>query len=410
MLRLRISAYTLDDATADTLRGAMDNILLARSTLDVAGGGADAAISRYSSGEETPDLLFVQSHGDEASIRTQLEKLSHVVSGGTRVVVLGKVNNIDFYREVLEIGVSYYALEPLTPESYLRALRDVFGDHPSASRGRVLAVTGSKGGVGASTVAHNLAWSLSRRYRRPVSLVDMDLRFGTVSISFNNEHRFGLRDALIEAAGHGSVDGQYLERLFSKESDTLWLLASAPSLSDSTSYLSQEAVEAVLDQVALMSDFVVLDLPHGWDRTLASTLLTADEAIVVTEPSLPGLRNTQMIFDDLSPRRPAGTFLRYVINGTGLSRDTEVVSRDFSEAVGSAPVLTIPWSPGVFRMAAAQGRMPGDMKKVPAIVAGIGEMAGMVSGRPVAARKKTALPDFLAHMAATFRRKPAGQR
>jgi len=131
---------------------------------------------------------------------------------------------------------------------------------------------------------------------------------------------------------------------------------------------------------------------------------------VVTEPSLPGLRNTQMIFDDLSPRRPAGTFLRYVINGTGLSRDTEVVSRDFSEAVGSAPVLTIPWSPGVFRMAAAQGRMPGDMKKVPAIVAGIGEMAGMVSGRPVVARKKAALPDFLAHMAATFRRKPAGQR
>ena len=385
MYRLNIAAYTADDAARDALHAAMADISLVRSTLEVLPGGLEAAIARYSAGEDTPELLVVQSDGTEEELRTGLDTLSGLVSPGTQVVVVGTVDSIDFYRSIIDLGVGQYILAPLTASGFLRAVKDVFGGERAAVRGRTIAVMGSKGGIGASTIAHNLAWCLADTYGKPVSLIDLDLHFGTAGIDYNHEPRFGLRDALQQAlGGEGTVDENLLERLFSKESDTLWLLASAPSMVDSSSILTPEALEAVLDGVARMSDYVVLDMPHVWSASMFSALLVADEVIVVAEPSLQGLRNTQLMFEAIGPSKPQGTFLRYVLNNSGLDKNSEIGAKDFSEAVGSSPVLTLPWMPAAFRGAGIQGKMVGENKRDKKLSAPFLEMARTVSGTVVA--------------------------
>ena len=382
MFRLGIAAYTLDDASSSVIREAMSDIQLVRSRLELGTGGIDGAVARYASGDETPDLLVVQSSENAEGVRAQLEALSGVVSPGTQLLLVGTVDSIDFYREIRDMGIGQYLLAPVTTANFLRAIKDVFGQGRSSARGRVIAVTGSKGGTGASTVSHNLAWSLARLYGKPVSLVDLDLHFGTGSIDFNHESRAGFRDALDVAANGSVVDESYIERLFSKESETLWLLASAPNMQDSSRLMVPDHVEAVLDTVARMSDFVVLDVPHLWNPATGNVLLMADEVVVVTEPSLTGLRNTQLMFEAIGSGKPQGTFLRYVINGVGLNGDTEVGGKDFSETVGSAPLLSFPWAPAVFRAAGAQGRMLGESKKNAKLVASFDELARTVAGRP----------------------------
>jgi pilus assembly protein CpaE len=391
MYRLSIAAYTSDDASADALHAAMADISLVRSTLEAHPGGLDAALARYSAGEDTPELLVVQSNGSEAELRSGLDALSGIVSPGTQVVVVGTVDSIDFYRAIIDLGVGQYVLAPLTPAGFLRAVKDVFGGERSTVRGRTIAVVGSKGGIGASTISHNVAWCLADMFHKPVSLIDLDLHFGTAGIDYNHEPRFGLRDALQQTVGgETTLDESFLERLFSKESDTLWLLASAPSMQDSTSILSSETLEAVLDGVARMSDYTVLDVPHVWNTAMFSALLLADEVLVVAEPSLQGLRNTQLMFEAIGPSKPQGTFLRYVINNSGLDRNSEIGAKDFSEAVGSSPVLTLPWNPVAFRGAGIQGKMVSENKRDKKIAAPFMELARSVSGTvvPVAVKPK----------------------
>lgn len=381
MFRLGIAAWMLDDAATAVLREAMRDILLVRSNLETHEGGLAAAIAHYATGTETPDLLFVQSRDGIEVVKEQLEQLAGTVSPGTQVVVLGTVDSIEFYRQVIELGVGQYLLEPLTRDRFISAITDVFGAESAVARGRIIAVIGAKGGVGASTVAHNIAWSLAAKYSTSVSLLDLDLHWGTVGIDFNHEQRSGLRDAAIQLATTGSLEEAFVERLFTKETDHLWLLASNPSMADSETLLTPEVMEGVIDTVARMSSFVVLDLPHVWSTAIGNTLVMADEAIVVAEPSLSGLRNTQLLFETLNPSKPQGTFLRYVVNGTGLDGGTEVGEKDFAEAVGSPPVLTLPWAPAVFRNAGAQGRMLGQTKGQAKLAASFTGLAERVSGR-----------------------------
>lgn len=379
-----------DQQSADAISAAMLDIGLVRSTLEMSQGGVRAAIDRFSKEDCDRDLLLVQSDCDEAELRTELEELSAHVASGTQVVLVGRVDSIEFYRSIIDLGIGQYVLAPLTPQGFMRAVKDVFGAERAVARGRTIAVVGAKGGVGASTLAHNLAWSLSAMYGKPVSLVDLDLHFGTAGIDYNHETRFGLRDALSQVVGMGSIDETLLERLFSKETDTLWLLASMPSMQDSTSLMTPDALQAVVDAVARMSDFVVLDVPHVWNPTTGAALLMADEVVIVSEPSLQGLRNTQLMFESIGPGKPQGTFLRYVLTNSGLDKASEIAAKEFSEAVGSAPLLTMPWLPAAFRAAGNHGRMIADGKANAKAAASFTALAKSVSG------PETAVPGAVA--------------
>lgn len=376
MYRLNIAAFVIDPPTRAALETAMEDISLFRSSLEMHDGGIEAAIAHYAD-FATPDLVFVQSNAERDGLVRQLERLSPVVSEGTQVIVGGTVDSIDFYRSLMEIGVGQYVLTPLDAGSFLRAVRDVYGADKSAERGRRIAVLGAKGGIGASTVAHNVAWALARRYVRPVSLVDLDLHFGTAGIDFNHEPKFGLRDALNQA---DRLDEALMERLFTKDDDNLWLLASPPSLAEAD-LMSAERLEAVLEQVARMSTFVVLDIPHLWSGAIADALLVADEVLVVVEPDLPGLRNAQMLFETLGPARPNGSALRYVLNNVGLNRSTELSAKDFAETLGASAEAVIAWDPGTFRAASCNGQMIGEMRGKAKLAAQFDDLAQRLSGR-----------------------------
>lgn len=382
MYRLAIEAFTLDDATGAALREAMNDISLVRSRLTVREGGAGAAAAHYAStGAPTPDLLVVQARGDAAAVLAQLDALSEHVSPGTQVVLIGGVNSIEFYRTVIDQGVGQYLLAPLTASDFMRAIRDVFGAEKAKERGRVIAVVGAKGGVGASTIAHNVAWSLEKAFCKPTAVCDLDLTFGTVAINYNHDPRTGMRDALARAAQPADLDEAYLERLFDKESDTLWLLASNPSLTaDTMSLMTQEALERVLDVAARMATYTVLDVPHAWTPAIAYALMLADEAVIVSDPSIQGLRNTQLMFDALAPNKPQGTHLRYVVNMVGVDKGTEVAAKEFSEAIGSAPIESLSWNPALFRAAGAYGQMLGEVKRGHKLVASFDAVARRVAG------------------------------
>ena len=78
------------------------------------------------------------------------------------MIVIGRVNDVTLYRDLTRRGVSEYLIAPVGTIDIVRAICGLFSPPDAKPVGRIIAVVGAKGGVGASTVAHNVAWAIAR--------------------------------------------------------------------------------------------------------------------------------------------------------------------------------------------------------------------------------------------------------
>lgn len=117
----------------------------------------------------------------------QLDELAGFCDSGTRVVVIGHVNDVQLYRELMRRGVSDYLVAPIDVVTFVRALSEIYSTPSSKPLGRAIALIGAKGGVGSSTIAHNLAFTIARDLAVETVIVDMDLPYGTAGLDFNQD-------------------------------------------------------------------------------------------------------------------------------------------------------------------------------------------------------------------------------
>ncbi len=159
---------------------------MARAHVTVQMGGIPAATQMYSQ-EPTPNVVMVESRGDRTQIMTELGQLAEVCGPATKVVVLGHVNDIILFRELMKNHVSDYLVGPFTSLQIIDSIATLYNDPKAPPLGRVLAFVGAKGGVGSSTIAHNVAYATSAKYDLETILTDLDLSFGTAALNFNQD-------------------------------------------------------------------------------------------------------------------------------------------------------------------------------------------------------------------------------
>src|SRR5205085_9934350 len=106
--------------------------------------------------------LFPYTTLFRSDLLTGLDSLAEVCDAGTRVVVIGRYNDVVLYRELLRRCISDYLISPVSAFDVVRAICGLFSAPDAKPVGRIIAVIGAKGGVGASTIAHNVAWSIAR--------------------------------------------------------------------------------------------------------------------------------------------------------------------------------------------------------------------------------------------------------
>jgi len=174
------------------------------------------------------------------------------------VVVIGRQNDVLLYRELTRRGVSDYLIAPVGTIDVVRAICGLFSAPDAKPVGRLIAVVGAKGGVGSSTVAHNIAWAIARDLKLDTVVTDLDLGFGTAGLDFNQDPPQGIADAVFAP---DRIDANFVDRLLSKCTDHLSLLA-APATLDRVYDFSNEAFDSIFDALRATMPFVVLDVPH----------------------------------------------------------------------------------------------------------------------------------------------------
>src|SRR5207344_1794238 len=216
-------------------------------------------------------------------------QLANVCDETTKVIVVGRSNDVQLYRELVRRGVSEYLVGPPTALQFMETISGLYVNPNAAPIGRVLAFAGARGGAGASTIAHNVAWYIAESLKINTVIVDLDLPFGTAGLNFNQDPDQGVADAL---AAPERLDDVLLDRLLIKCGEHLSLFA-APALLDRDYEVDASAYESVIDQVRSSIPCVVVDVPHAWSSWARQTLCAADEIVIVATPDLASLRNTK---------------------------------------------------------------------------------------------------------------------
>ncbi len=296
---------------------------MGRATLQSHAGGIPAAID-YMRQNPTPNLLVIESTARSAQLLSEIDRLAEHCDETVKVMVIGAINDIALYRQLVARGVSEYMVPPFQPLQILRTISGLFADPDAPFVGKQISVVGAKGGVGASTIAHNLAWALAETTKVNTTLVDLDLSFGTTALDFNQEPTQTVADALLQPE---RADDAVIERLLAKASDRLSLFT-APASIGQIMDIPDESYLSVIEVVRRNVPYLVLDLPHVWSRWVQRTLVASDEVIIVCQPDLASLRNGKNYIDQLKAARPNDTPPRLIINMSGVPKRPEIPVKD----------------------------------------------------------------------------------
>lgn len=393
--RITIQAFCEHSQTAQLVESAIHDRRMSKVALTTHNGGIDGAVETYKS-NPTPNLIIVETALSPTEIPVALERLAEVCDASTRLIVLGHVNDVPLYRELIRSGVSEYVVLPATAAQIVSAITDLFASEGSAPIGRTIGFVSAKGGAGGSTVAHNVAWGIATALRQDSLILDMDLAFGTAGLNFNQDPPHGLADAVL---ANQKVDQTMLDRLMSKAASHINLLT-APVTLDRTYDFEEREFEQIIELSQNTMPVVVLDIPHGWNAWVRHTLATVDEVVIVAEPDLANLRNAKNLGDTIKALRPTEARPSLVLNKVGMPRRPEISPAEFASSVECQLLGTIPFDAALFGTAANNGQMIAEVaasNKINDIYRAIGMQ---VTGRQVShAGGKSAslmkLPSFL---------------
>src|SRR5580658_2731773 len=382
--RVSVQAFCETVETAAAIQAAGEDRRMAKAHMRIQMGGLIAAIEAYQN-SPTPNVIILESESRSEEILSGLDQLAPVCDATTRVIIIGRMNDVALYRDLVRRGVSDYLIAPVGALHVVRSVCGLFSAPDAKPVGRIIAVVGAKGGVGASTIAHNIAFSIARDLMLDSVVTDLDLAFGTAGLDFNQDPPQGIAEAVFSP---DRIDHAFIDRLLSKCTDHLSLLA-APATLDRVYDFGADAFDAIFDSLRATVPCVVLDVPHQWTGWSKQALIGADEILIVAAPDLANLRNAKNIYDLLKAARPNDHLPRYCLNQVGVPKRPEIKAADFAKALEENPIATIPFEPQVFGAAANNGQMIAEMAANHRTAATFRSMAQKLAGRAEAPKQRS---------------------
>jgi pilus assembly protein CpaE len=348
---INVEVFCVDAQSATVLRSAVADRRMMRTHSTVHMGGIAAAVQLFQA-QATPNLLVVETQAAREGLLAELSSLAEVCQPETKVVVIGHVNDVLLYRDLIRQGVSEYLVAPVNQLQFIEAIAALYRDPGAKPIGRVLAFVGAKGGVGSSVIAQNCGWMLAGEHGSDTVIADLDLAFGTVGLNFNQDISTPISDVLSQPE---RVDAVSIERLLTKVGERLSLF-SGPGGVDRDFPVEPPAIDSVLSTMRATVPFAVLDIPSQWAPWVKFALVQSDQVVITVTPELASLRNAKSIIDLLKTARPNDPPPKLVLNQTGIPKRPEISAPDFSKAVGVPVSAVIPFDAQSFGLAQTNGQ------------------------------------------------------
>lgn len=290
------------------------------------------AIYALSTLASPPRYLLIDIGERSDDILPELDKVAEYCEPGTRVVLIGSINDVSFYRELKTRGVTEYFTRP-AKVSDIRTM--LFYEHApvrSGKKGDVISFMSAASGDGASTVALNTAYTLATEHNKSVVLVDMDYQFGMIAKNLDLATPFGIKE-LFDNPDRG-IDATLIDRMILSYKNSNLKIIAAPNQLHYIPHVPNELVFNLIDTLRSEYDFVVLDLPHIWTPLVSSALTQSKYTIMVAQLWLRSITHSSRL---LSAWRNVGlknSQISLVANRSGAKFKEAVSSSDFERVCG----------------------------------------------------------------------------
>jgi pilus assembly protein CpaE len=365
--RVRLMSFVLDGRSEASLNSCFSHLSISNATIKR--GGIVRAI-QYLSAERSPETIIVDISGSDMPA-SQVHNLAELCEPGVTVIAIGDRNDVGLYRDLVQAGVSEYIVKPVTVQLLAKALSSTptvaEGSPISWKLGKMVAVVGARGGVGATTLAMNLAWYLANRQNRRVLLLDLDLQNGDCALALNLRPTPGLREALVNPM---RIDTVFLERTVAILGDRLFVLSAEEPLRADAEFTA-EAVETLVAVLRTQFHYIIADVPRIPAAPYRQALDIADVRVIVADQTLRSVRDTVRLRDVLGERDPASSdFL--VVNRSGEGGCQAVTLKEMAK-VKLRPNFVIPFRPKLFTAPGPAGRG--------AFTEAVAALAAEISGR-----------------------------
>ncbi len=372
------AAFICDEAALDVLRPVV--VEMGWQPEKCAKGGLRNAVQSLSV-TASPNILLVDlsESGDPLN---DINALAEVCEPGTVVIAIGQVNDVRLYRDLLASGIHDYLLKPLSAGQ----LRDAFNhaqavfaaprasDPETAKRHISTAVVGTRGGVGASTLATSLAWLFSTDHKLPTALLDLDVHFGTGALALDLEPGRGLTDAIDNPS---RIDGLFIERAMIRANDNLAILSaeapiSAPLMTDGSAFVQLE------EEFRQAFEMTVIDLPRNMLINFPHLLAEVNVVVLATEMTLASARDTIRILSWLKAN--AAHAQPIVVANKVQTAIAEIGKADFEASIERQIDFTVPYDVKTAANAAKLGQTFVDASPASKAAAAIRQVADRVLG------------------------------
>jgi len=337
----RIAIVDPSDASRDSLREAL---------LGVENCWLEAECSRYEFfmdvlQQARPDMAMVALDADPA---TALQLIQQIAAEQPHVPVLAVSSRTDgpFILQTLRSGAKEFLNQPIVLEELLTAVQRVRSQAratpdsgPSATlpRSQVLAIAGSRGGIGCTSLAVNLGCALAQDPANNVALLDLDLALGDADVSLDLIPNYTLADVALNVE---RLDMTFLRRSLSKHSSGLSLLPHPVQLEDSA-LIKEEQLHRVIGLLKASYSHLVMDLSKGFRGTDIAALHAADIILLVCQLELTSLRNAVRLLMSMSNMEGMDQKVRVILNRVGADHQ-EITVKKAEETLGREVYWQIP--------------------------------------------------------------------
>lgn len=294
-------------------------------------GGVQQAIEAIRQRSRPLEYLLIDTGSRDKGVLQDIDALAEHCEGDVKVVVIGSINDIVFYRDLKSRGVLEYFPRPATPADVRAVLMQAIGDkmHKSAddpTLGTVISVMSAASGDGATTVAMNLAYTLAHHYKQRTVLVDMDYQFGLISKSLDMNAAFGIRE-LFDHPERG-LDDMLVSKMLVNYKDKLNIIA-APNDLRLLPMVRPETIRELISVLRSQFAFVVIDVPHVWTDWTAATLTYSDHSVMVAQLWLRSLTHASRLLTAWNSIGVSEKDISVLINRSGAKFKEAITAQDF---------------------------------------------------------------------------------
>jgi pilus assembly protein CpaE len=298
------------------------------------------------------------------------------------VMAISARNDSNLLRRSMHAGAREFLVEPLLPETVQEAMARAFARRPQQKKagGKMLVFVATKGGVGVTTLTANFALALTGESAARVAVVDMDFQLGEIALGLGLTATFSVVDALRNI---DRLDREFLSTMLIRHSSGLSVLAS-PEEYSFFQMSAQESVTRLFRVLREEFDYVVVDAGACQGHFQEALFEMADRVYIVTELTLPALRNAHRLISHLSAGD--GSRRTDVVVNRFNSRNGDIDEASAVKAIGRAISWRIPNAYAAARAAQDNG-VPLALQNSP-ITKTLVQMARVACGKPVRPEKK----------------------